>query len=76
MWRIGSKVVFHNQLLFFEKNGIHGSQVDIDSLYGFIGKRVLHNDDGIPLSEWTVSVSDVERFLAGGLALPNAGHRG
>jgi CdiI N-terminal domain len=70
MWRIKSEVVFHNQLLFFKQHGIEESPIDSEHLYGVIGRRMSHNDEGIALSEWSVSVSDVETFLAGGLVLP------
>ena len=64
MWRTNSEVVFHNQLLFFDQHGIEGSQVDVERLYGVIGERLSHNDDGIAVSEWIVPVSEVETFLA------------
>ena len=71
MWRIGSKIVFHNQLLFFKQHKVRRSLVDLDELYGFVGEHQSHNNDGVPLSEWTVPVSDVERFLKGGAVPPD-----
>jgi contact-dependent growth inhibition (CDI) system CdiI-like immunity protein len=68
--------VFHNQLFFFEEHGIEGSQIDVERLYGVVGERSSHNDDGKAISEWIVPVSDVETFLAGGLALPKTYLRG
>jgi len=70
MWRANGEVVFHNQLLFFEQHGIEGPQVDIERLYGVIGARRSHTDEGTPLSEWAVPASDVITFLEGGLPLP------
>ncbi|MGO8788436.1 MAG: hypothetical protein ACLQVL_13795 [Terriglobia bacterium] len=64
MWKINCEIVFHNQLLFFGQHKVEGSHIDIELLYGFIGKRLSHNNEGTPLSEWTVPVSDVEIFLA------------
>jgi len=58
--------VFHNQLLFFAAHKIQGPALDIESLYSFVGERQSHDVDGTPISEWTVPVSDVEIFLAGG----------
>jgi hypothetical protein len=63
MWRVNAEVVFHNQLLFFEQHKIQESNVDIVRLYGVIGERHSHDEEGAPLSEWTISVSDVEVFL-------------
>jgi hypothetical protein len=64
MWRIEDKIVFHNQLLIFERQGIHGPRLDTDYLYGFVGRRLRDSVDGTPLSEWTVAASDVEEFLS------------
>ncbi len=63
MWRINSEIVFHNQLLFFAKHRVEGSRVAVKHLYEFIGNRLSHNNEGTPVSEWTVPVSDVEIFL-------------
>lgn len=76
MWRIKSEVVFHNQLLFFKQHGIEESQTDVERLYGVIGERMSHNNDGTALSEWIVPVSEVQTSLAGGLALPKTYPRG
>jgi hypothetical protein len=65
MWKIESELVFHNQLLFFEQHKVQGSHLDIDCLYNLVGARVSHNDEGTPLSEWIVPVSEVKAFLAG-----------
>lgn len=70
MWRTHREVVFHNQLVFFGQHRIKGSQVDVESLYGVIGERLTHTDEEVPLSEWSVPVSDVETFLAGGSVPP------
>ena len=63
MWRINARIVFHNQLLFFEQHGIGGPSVDIEQLYGLIGKLESHGGGGEPLSEWTVPVPDIDTFL-------------
>jgi hypothetical protein len=63
MWRVGSSLVFHNQLLFFEQYGIHGTHLDVENLYEFTGVRLSNNKEGTPLSEWFVPVSAVEEFL-------------
>ena len=63
-WRINGELVFHNQLLFFEQHKIQGPHIEIDYLCQFVGEREPYNDNGIPISEWIVPVSDVEEFLA------------
>lgn len=78
MWRIKSEIVFHNQLLFFAKHRVEGSHIDVKRLYEFIGNRLRHNDEGTPVSEWTVPVSDVKTFIdsARGVWPPHlSGHR-
>jgi len=64
MWRIDCEIIFQNHLFFFAQHQVEGSHIDIEFLYGFIGKRDSFDDDGRPISEWTVPVSDVEIFLA------------
>lgn len=66
MWRTDRELVFHNQLFFFGQHGIEGSQIDVESLYEVIGERMTHDDEGVPLSEWSVPISDVRTFLADG----------
>ena len=63
MWRVNSEIVFHNQLFFFAKHRVEGSYIDVKRLYEFIGNRFPHNDEGTPVSEWTVPVSEVKRFI-------------
>jgi hypothetical protein len=63
MWRVNSEIVFHNQLFFFAKHRIEGSHIDVKRLYECIGNRFPHNDEGTPVSEWNVPVSEVKRFI-------------
>ncbi|HEY8671594.1 MAG TPA: hypothetical protein VIL63_12180 [Terriglobales bacterium] len=63
MWKTNSELVLHNQLLFFAKYKVAGTNISLDHLYDLIGEQKSHNDEGIPLSEWRVAVSDVEAFL-------------
>ena len=71
MWKVGSQVLFHNQLLFFEKYPMpyfrrHRGKVTpitIDWLYKLVGERESQSRDGTPLSEWTVPVHEIEEFL-------------
>ena len=62
MWRFGDEVIFHNQLLFFKQYGLRGSRLNTQSLLSLVGKRKTH-EDGVPLSEWIVPVSDIKLFL-------------
>jgi hypothetical protein len=64
MWRTNGEVVFHNQLLFFEKHKIQGSHIDVELLYELVGEPSSRNEEGSPISEWAVPVSAVEAFLA------------
>jgi hypothetical protein len=70
LWRIGDEVLFHNQLLFFEQHKVQGSHIDVERLYDLVGERVSRNSEGVPLSEWIISVSEVEAFLASLAAMP------
>jgi contact-dependent growth inhibition (CDI) system CdiI-like immunity protein len=62
-WRIGRELLFHNQLLFFGQNNLRGGNLDIDHLYAVVGEHSRLSQNGAPISEWTVPVSDVEHFL-------------
>ena len=63
MWRVNNEVVIHNQLLSFEEHKIQETHIDVGRLHRFIGEYHSHDKEGTPLSEWTVSVSEVEVFL-------------
>jgi hypothetical protein len=63
MWLVGQKLVLQNHLFFFEQHGISDQHVNIEDLFKLIGLRRTHDDD-VPLSEWNVSVAEVQRFLA------------
>ena len=66
MWKVGNELVLHNQLLFFAKHRVEGPHVDIELLYELIGECASKNSEGTPVSEWRVSVSDVDAFLRSG----------
>ena len=63
VWKVGDEIIFQNQLLFFAKHGLTGTGMEIDQLYGLIGKHDSKNKQGVPVSEWSVSLNDVEAFL-------------
>jgi len=63
MWRVNHKIVFHNQLFFFEQHGLRTPQIETELLYEFIGERSRKSADGTPLSEWVVALPHIEKFL-------------
>jgi hypothetical protein len=54
-------------LFFFEQHRVEQARVDLETLYGLIGRRPSYAEDGTSLSEWTVPAEDVRMFLAKGL---------
>jgi hypothetical protein len=62
MWLVDSNIVFHNQLLFFNQHDIRG-EVHLGALFDLIGSRVAQDDEGNPLSEWSVPTTDIKEFL-------------
>lgn len=64
LWRVDHHIVFQNQLLFFAKHQLTGPRIEVELLYRLIGEHTSFNADGVPVSEWQIPVSDVERFLA------------
>jgi hypothetical protein len=77
MWKLGSEIVFHNQLLFFKKYKIFQDEIpqrqkrhtkvlstaNVEPLYKLIGQREYLSEDGMPLSEWRVPVNEIREFL-------------
>ena len=63
VWKSSNELVFQNQLFFFAQYKINGSCIEVEQLYGLIGEHMSHDEEGVPLSEWRVPVSDVEEFL-------------
>jgi contact-dependent growth inhibition (CDI) system CdiI-like immunity protein len=63
VWKVCDELVFHNQLLLFERHGIEGSHLDLERLFSLIGERKSHNAEGMPISEWYLPASDAEKFL-------------
>lgn len=60
MWRVGNQVVFHEQLV----PGEAITEPDVAAhFYAAVGERAAQSDDGQPVPEWTVPLSDVLSFL-------------
>jgi ABC-type histidine transport system ATPase subunit len=63
LWKVGDDLVFHNQLFFFATHSITGDRIDVEELFVFLGKHFSRNEEGNPVSEWRVPVTQVETFL-------------
>jgi hypothetical protein len=61
MYRIGSTVFLQNHLLFY--NQISGP-FSVENAFSFLRDRESVNEEGQPLSEWRVSLSEIEEFAA------------
>ncbi len=61
MYRVGDIVYFHNQILFYDRLK---TTFSMESAFSFVDDRITHTEDGIPISEWCVSVADLEAFIA------------
>src|SRR5690348_7680794 len=58
MWLVDSDVIFHNQLFFFNQHDIR-EELHAGALYDFIGPRLSQDDEGTPLSEWSVPAIEI-----------------
>jgi hypothetical protein len=60
-YRVGTQVIFQNQLLFFDKLA---EPFRVENPYRFVSNRETFSDeDGLPISEWAVSISCISQFL-------------
>jgi hypothetical protein len=60
-YRFGEEVRFHNQLLFMESLG---SPLDPADVYRHVPPYAQTNEDGDRISEWSVPLASLQRFLA------------
>jgi hypothetical protein len=60
MYAIGDSIHLQNQILFLNDLG---EPFDEAEPYRFVRERETISEDGQPISEWTVSLSDIETFL-------------
>ena len=60
IYRLGNTVRFQNHILFL--NEIEGS-FDPHDPFRFVPQRMIINSDGEKISEWSVSIADLECFL-------------
>ena len=63
IWKIGSELVFQNQLLFFKDHHISGTRIIPEELYRLIGQHTSRDSDNNLLSEWRTPASHVQHFL-------------
>lgn len=63
MWRIGEELVFQNRLFFFKQHKIEGPTLLLERLYEMIGEHTSIDREGNPLSEWRVTLLDVQGFI-------------
>jgi len=61
MYRIGDTVKFQNHILFLNELK---TPFDPTDPYRFVPERMIINNDGEKISEWSASMSDLERFLS------------
>lgn len=60
MYRVGSVVCIQNQVLFLDSLS---SPFNQDDPFSQVSERVVVNEDGEKISEWVISVKDLEAFL-------------
>jgi hypothetical protein len=63
VWRVGTDAVFQERLLFAEQL----TEPFVPSkVYDFVGDRVIVDEDGRRVSEWTVPLGQLANFLLDG----------
>lgn len=60
MYRVRNTVYIQNQILFFDSLS---SPLDEDNPFSFVTERRTVDEDGNAISEWSVSVDEMESFL-------------
>lgn len=59
LYRVGEDVFAQNQLLFF---GHVKGEFDSNKAVQFLKDRETRNEEGLPISEWTVSMDDLRLY--------------
>ena len=63
-WREGELVVVQQRLLIADESMSRAWSALADDLpYELVGRRQTHSDDGQPLSQWLLSVADLQAFV-------------
>ena len=60
---MGESVFVQNQLVLFDDLK---SKFDVDHAVEFLRDRQMQSKEGVPVSEWNVSMDDLRAFLAHG----------
>ncbi len=58
IYREGRKLIFHNQIYFIKKKGF-----DPHNPYVNIEERRTISETGVPISEWEISIDDINEYL-------------
>jgi len=59
MYRVEGSVYLREQILFFDQLE---EPFSLEKAFSFIRDRRIINEDGYKISEWNVSLSEVEKF--------------
>jgi hypothetical protein len=59
LYRLGERVFAQNQLVFFDNLK---SEFDAHRAVEFLRDRQTENEEGLPISEWSVSMDDLRAF--------------
>jgi len=60
-WRVGSQVYIQNRLVLREQIGKIFEPDRVDEL---VGERAVTSDEGLPISEWSVTLEEIAAFAA------------
>ncbi len=60
VYRFGDRAVFQNQVLFLDDLD---QSFDASNPFAYIRERTTHSDEGVPISEWEISMRELESWL-------------
>jgi hypothetical protein len=63
-WRVGVEVLIQQRLLVHQSMKPAWTATPEEIPYDLVGQRQTHSANGEPISEWTVTVADLEDFVA------------
>jgi hypothetical protein len=58
-WKIEEEIFVQNQLLFLNQLS---DSFDVKNPYKFVGNRTIKTEDGSHISEWKISLEDIQNF--------------
>lgn len=59
-WKIEERIFVQNQLLFLNKIS---RSLDLNNPYKFIGNRITKTEDGERISDWEITLKEINNFL-------------